>query len=131
VLDVLTHRSRSYMNAIEGYWRHFGDWDGVVDRIARIAPVLPRGILAYQPLGFGWILREVVCRITGMPVDRGAPVLCAKTEWPRERRGTLRPTAAGAMGHGERCAWPERIGSRRPPTCVRRRAAVRGGTCRP
>jgi CubicO group peptidase (beta-lactamase class C family) len=69
VLDVLTHRSGLYLREIERDWRHYGDWDGVMARIARGSPVFPRGTLAYQPMGFGWILGEIVRRVTGKPIE--------------------------------------------------------------
>jgi CubicO group peptidase (beta-lactamase class C family) len=70
VLDVLLHRSGLYLREIERDWRHFGDWDGVMARIAAASPVFQRGTLAYQPMGFGWILGEVVRRISGKPIAR-------------------------------------------------------------
>ena len=68
--DVLLHRSGLYLRDIEADWRLFGDWELVVSRIADHAPALPRGTLAYQPLGFGWILGEIVRRVTGKPIQR-------------------------------------------------------------
>lgn len=70
VLDVLLHRSGLYLRGIEGDWRRYGDWDGVMARIADASPTFPRGTLAYQPMGFGWILGEVVRRVTSRPIDR-------------------------------------------------------------
>lgn len=70
VLDVLLHRSGLYLRDIERDWRHYGDWDGVMSRIAAAEPTFARGTLAYQPMGFGWILGEVVRRVTGKPIDR-------------------------------------------------------------
>jgi hypothetical protein len=49
-------------------WRNFGNWDLVMSRIADTEPSFPRGTLAYQPMGFGWILGEVVRRmVTALP----------------------------------------------------------------
>jgi CubicO group peptidase (beta-lactamase class C family) len=70
VLDVLLHRSGVYLREIEAEYRSFGDWDGVLARVARATPRYSRGTLAYQPLGFGWILGEVVKRISGKPIER-------------------------------------------------------------
>ncbi len=70
VLDVLTHRSGLYLGEIEADWRRYGDREGIVARIERTRGALPRGTLAYQPMGFGWILGEVVRRITGKSIDR-------------------------------------------------------------
>jgi CubicO group peptidase (beta-lactamase class C family) len=70
VRDVLLHRSGLYLREIEADHRSYGDWDGVLARVARAKPRYSRGTLAYQPLGFGWILGEVVKRISGKPIER-------------------------------------------------------------
>lgn len=70
VLDILLHRSGLYLRDIERDWRHFGDWAGVTARIETTEPAFPRGTLAYQPLGFGWILGELVRRVTNRPIER-------------------------------------------------------------
>jgi CubicO group peptidase (beta-lactamase class C family) len=70
VLDVLLHRSGLYLRNIEGDFRRYGDWDGIIERIVAATPVFPRGTLAYQPMGFGWILGELVRRVTGTPIAR-------------------------------------------------------------
>jgi CubicO group peptidase (beta-lactamase class C family) len=68
--DVLLHRSGLYVRDVERDWRRFGDWDGVVARVANGEPAFPRGTLAYQPLGFGWILGEIVRRVAAKPIER-------------------------------------------------------------
>jgi CubicO group peptidase (beta-lactamase class C family) len=70
ILDVLLHRSGLYLREIEADYRSFRDWHGVLARVAAARPRYPRGTLAYQPLGFGWILGEVVRRISGKPIER-------------------------------------------------------------
>jgi CubicO group peptidase (beta-lactamase class C family) len=70
VLDILLHRSGLWLRDLERDYRHYGDWDGVMARIAAAEPSFPRGTLAYQPLGFGWILGEVVRRVTQLPIER-------------------------------------------------------------
>ncbi|HEX2872625.1 MAG TPA: serine hydrolase domain-containing protein [Polyangiaceae bacterium] len=70
VLDILLHRSGLYLREIERDWRRFGDWDLIMTRIAAAAPAFSRGTLAYQPMGFGWILGEVIRRVTGKRVER-------------------------------------------------------------
>ena len=70
VLDILLHRSGLYLREIERNWRQYGDWDFVMTRITETAPAFPRGTLAYQPMGFGWILGEVVRRVTGKRIER-------------------------------------------------------------
>jgi CubicO group peptidase (beta-lactamase class C family) len=70
VLDILHHRSGLYLRDIERDWRQFGDWDLIMTRIADAVPAFPRGTLAYQPMGFGWILGEVVRRVTSKRIER-------------------------------------------------------------
>ena len=69
VLDILLHRSGLYLRDIERDWRRFGNWDFIVARIAAAEPKFARGTLAYQPMGFGWILGELVRRITNKPIS--------------------------------------------------------------
>lgn len=70
ILDVLLHRSGLYLRDIERDWRSYGDWDGIMARIASAKPTFERGVLAYQPMGFGWILGEVVRRVSGKRIER-------------------------------------------------------------
>lgn len=70
VLEILLHRSGLYLRDIERDWRRFRDWDFVMARIAEAPPAFPRGTLAYQPMGFGWILGEVVRRVTGKRIEQ-------------------------------------------------------------
>lgn len=70
VLDVLLHRSGLYLREIERDYRRFREWDFIISRIADAEPAFPRGTLAYQPMGFGWILGELVRRVTGKPIER-------------------------------------------------------------
>lgn len=70
VLQILTHRSGLYLREIERDWRNYGDWEGIMARIEKTEPAHPRGALVYQPMGFGWILGEVVRRVTGKPIER-------------------------------------------------------------
>lgn len=68
-LDILSHRSGLYLWEIESDWRCFGDWELIMARIAAAEPAFARGTLAYQPLGFGWILGEIVRRVTGHRIE--------------------------------------------------------------
>jgi len=70
VLDVLLHRSGLWLLEIERDYRRYGDWDGVMARVAAAGPAFPRGTLAYQPMGFGWILGEVIRRVTTLPIEQ-------------------------------------------------------------
>lgn len=70
ILDILLHRSGLYLREIERDWRRFGDWDFIMSRIAASKPTFARGTLAYQPMGFGWILGEVVRRVTSQRIEQ-------------------------------------------------------------
>jgi CubicO group peptidase (beta-lactamase class C family) len=69
ILDVLLHRSGLYLRDIERDFRNFGRWDFIMSKIVDSEPLFPRGTLAYQPMGFGWILGEVIRRVTNKPID--------------------------------------------------------------
>jgi CubicO group peptidase (beta-lactamase class C family) len=46
-------------------WR---DWDGLVAAIAAARPEFARGTLAYEANAFGWVLAELVRRVSGRPL---------------------------------------------------------------
>lgn len=68
-LDVLTHRSGVLMPAFMRRLREWGDWDEVVRAVEDTQPTYPRGTLAYQPFEYGWILAEIVRRVSGRTVQ--------------------------------------------------------------
>lgn len=65
VLDVLTHRSGITLPELSRHPDLWGDWRNVVQALQHEAPAFSRGTLAYQPLAYGWILCEILQRITG------------------------------------------------------------------
>lgn len=65
VLDVLTHRAGVFSSELRNTPARWPDWDGVCHTLATTAPQYPRGTFAYMPYEFGWILGEVVRRVTG------------------------------------------------------------------
>ncbi len=69
VLDVLQYRSGVLMAKLANQPARWADWDGVVAAMIDDRPAFPRGTLAYQPHSFGWILAEVVRRVSGQPLD--------------------------------------------------------------
>ena len=69
VLDVLTHRSGVLVPHLWESPAMWPDWDRVQAAIWDARPRYPRGTLAYHPYEFGWILGEVVHRVTGQPLD--------------------------------------------------------------
>jgi CubicO group peptidase (beta-lactamase class C family) len=69
VLDVLTHRSGCTMPVLSSQPELWHDWANVVAALRTEPPSYPRGTLAYQPIAFGWILAEVLQRITGLSLQ--------------------------------------------------------------
>ena len=65
VLDVLLHRSGVVLEALLDDPDDWSDWSNVVQAMSDAKPRFPRGTLAYSPAGFGWILGEVVQRVSG------------------------------------------------------------------
>jgi CubicO group peptidase (beta-lactamase class C family) len=69
ILDVLTHRAGIHMpNALQDL-DTWNDPGAMVQRLADAESKHPIGTLAYAPWEFGWILGEVVRRITGVSFD--------------------------------------------------------------
>ncbi len=68
ILDVLTHRSGILLPALVADEHRWGDRDAVVRAIAETPPRYRRGTFAYGPYEFGWILGEIVARVTGEPL---------------------------------------------------------------
>jgi CubicO group peptidase (beta-lactamase class C family) len=64
-LDVLTHRSGMLMPEFVSSHQLCGDRAILQQALIDAVPVYPRGVLAYQPFEYGWILSEIVLRITG------------------------------------------------------------------
>jgi CubicO group peptidase (beta-lactamase class C family) len=65
LLDVLTHRSGLVLDGLVRRPELWSDWPTVVAAISDARPEHPRGTLAYESHAFGWILAEVVRRVTG------------------------------------------------------------------
>lgn len=69
-LDVLTHRGGILMPEFIRRVHDWADWDRVVDALCAVRPTYPRGVLAYHPLEYGWVLAEVVRRVAGCPLPQ-------------------------------------------------------------
>jgi CubicO group peptidase (beta-lactamase class C family) len=69
VLDVLTHRSGLVFEELGKHAEWWRDWDRVVRALAEARPKYRRGTLAYSPGGFGWVLAEIVRRISGQTLQ--------------------------------------------------------------
>jgi CubicO group peptidase (beta-lactamase class C family) len=69
VLDVLLHRSGVLLEAFGDTPEAWSDWGNVVRALSEAKPRFARGTLAYSPAGFGWILGELVQRVSGKPLQ--------------------------------------------------------------
>jgi CubicO group peptidase (beta-lactamase class C family) len=64
--DVLTHRSGLLTPEIDSHPELWRDWGALTAALADVRPTYPRGTQAYNPLAYGWILAELVRRVTGL-----------------------------------------------------------------
>ena len=64
-LDVLTHRSGILMPDFVRKRHLWGDREAVQTALIETVPTYPRGILAYHPYEFGWVLNEIMLRVDG------------------------------------------------------------------
>jgi CubicO group peptidase (beta-lactamase class C family) len=69
ILDVLTHRAGLVLAGLVRDRQRWPDWDAVTAHIAAAPPDYPRGTLAYEAYSFGWILGEIIRRVSGQPID--------------------------------------------------------------
>jgi CubicO group peptidase (beta-lactamase class C family) len=68
---VLTHQAGVPDDSWAFSLASAGSWPASVRRMEALAPSFPPGeVTAYHSLTFGWILGELVRRVTGEPVDR-------------------------------------------------------------
>jgi len=64
-LDVLTHRSGILMPDFVRKPHLWGDREAVKTALVETVPTYPRGILAYHPYEYGWMLNEIMLRVDG------------------------------------------------------------------
>jgi CubicO group peptidase (beta-lactamase class C family) len=69
VLDVLLHRSGLLMERVLDDPDDWSDWNNIVSALANAKPRFARGTLAYSPAGFGWILAELLRRVSGQTLE--------------------------------------------------------------
>jgi CubicO group peptidase (beta-lactamase class C family) len=72
VRHVLTHSAGLHrFGTIIDHGSKILDWDHMTDALAAAAPVYPPGTaVGYHALTFGWLVGEIVRRISGVPIDR-------------------------------------------------------------
>ena len=78
-LDVLTHRSGILMPELIKRLDLLAEREAVLEEMIAARPVYKRGTIAYAPYEFGWILSEVVWRLTGRTL---ADFVCEELSLP-------------------------------------------------
>jgi CubicO group peptidase (beta-lactamase class C family) len=70
VRQVLSHQAGIPFGEFDERPDLWGDWDAVVDAMEEIDPVFPPGErAAYHALNYGWLVGELVRRVSGQHVD--------------------------------------------------------------
>jgi CubicO group peptidase (beta-lactamase class C family) len=69
ILDVLTHRAGLHLPDALDHIEAWSDHRDMVQQIFDAPPKYPVGTLAYAPWEFGWIVAEIVRRVTGTSFD--------------------------------------------------------------
>ena len=69
LLDVLTHRSGITLPELSRRPELWADESAVAAALRSEPPTYPRGTLAYQPIAFGWIVAEILRRVTGESLE--------------------------------------------------------------
>ncbi|WP_254525281.1 serine hydrolase domain-containing protein [Natrinema caseinilyticum] len=70
VRQVLSHTAGLTQGEIDERPDLWGDWDAVVEKLEEMEPVFPPGERpAYHPLTFGWLVGEIVRRVSGTPIE--------------------------------------------------------------
>ncbi|SEW15723.1 serine hydrolase domain-containing protein [Natrinema salifodinae] len=73
VRQVLSHTSGLTEGEIDDRPDLWTDWDAVVEQLEEMEPVYSPGeVPAYHPLTFGWLVGELVRRISGAPIEAAA-----------------------------------------------------------
>lgn len=72
LLDVLTHRAGILLPDLVQRPKEWSDRESVVRHLVEAEPKYERGTFAYMPYEFGWILSEVVLRVTGSQLAKFA-----------------------------------------------------------
>ncbi|WP_138007210.1 serine hydrolase domain-containing protein [Halalkalirubrum salinum] len=70
IRHVLSHTAGIPYGAFDDQAEKWGDWDAVVTAMEEIDPVFTPGEQpAYHTLNYGWLVGELIRRISGQPVD--------------------------------------------------------------
>ena len=102
LLDVLTHRAGVPLPELTAHPERWRDPAAVQAALAQAVPRYKRGTLAYLPVEFGWILAEVVARVSGQPFDR---FLRERLLAPAGLTGMAFTATAEEVAAAARCYW--------------------------
>ena len=73
VRQVLSHTAGLPQGEIDKRPDRWRDWDAVIEALEALEPVYPPGeVPAYHPLTFGWLVGELVRRVSGTPIEMAA-----------------------------------------------------------
>lgn len=73
VRQVLSHTAGLTRGEIDERPDLWGDWDACVEALEEMDPVYSPGeVPAYHPLTFGWLVGELVRRVSGTPIEEAA-----------------------------------------------------------
>ncbi|WP_049927750.1 serine hydrolase domain-containing protein [Halopiger goleimassiliensis] len=73
VRQVLSHTAGLTQGAIDERPDLWSDWEACVETLESMDPVYPPGErAAYHPLTFGWLVGELVRRVSGTPIEEAA-----------------------------------------------------------
>ncbi|SER22579.1 serine hydrolase domain-containing protein [Natrinema salaciae] len=73
VRQVLSHTAGLNRGEIDDRPDLWGDWDAVVEHLEAMEPNFPPGeVPAYHALTFGWLVGELVRRVSGTPIEAAA-----------------------------------------------------------
>jgi len=73
VRQVLSHTAGLQKSAIDDRPTVWSDWDTVIETLEDQDPLSPPGeVPAYHALTFGWLVGELVRRVSGTPIERAA-----------------------------------------------------------
>jgi CubicO group peptidase (beta-lactamase class C family) len=102
VLDVLTHRAGVPLPELTAHPERWRDPAAVRAAIAAARPRFRRGTLAYLPVEFGWILAEIVTRLTGQPLPA---FLHERLLAPAGLHAMAFTASAAELAQTARCCW--------------------------
>ncbi len=73
IRQVLSHTAGLQKSTVDGRPAAWSDWDAVIEILEEQDPLSPPGeVPAYHALTFGWLVGELVRRVSGTPIEKAA-----------------------------------------------------------